>query len=150
MKNLNATALRYENGVLKVLDQRRLPAEEHWHVCKDDKDLVALIQGLAIRGAPLIGIAAALWVGHCADRGHQRATLTETITLLRASRPTAVNLMNYLDRMQTFYDRRPHRAFVRLEGIDRENIVAASARMRHVVGTAADLLVGPGIDHTER
>ncbi len=99
MKSLKTTALRYENGALYVLDQRLLPGEVHWHHCQDDEDLVALIQGLAIRGAPLIGVAAALWVGHCAERGDERATLIDTISLLRASRPTAVNLMNNLDRL---------------------------------------------------
>jgi len=104
MKDLTTTALRYQNGALQVLDQRRLPGEEHWHQCKDDADLVALIQGLAIRGAPLIGVAAALWVGHCADRGDDLQKLTETISLLRTSRPTAVNLMNDLDRLQQRID----------------------------------------------
>jgi methylthioribose-1-phosphate isomerase len=104
MKDLKTTALRYESGVLHVLDQRRLPGEEHWHICKDVNDLVALIQGLAIRGAPLIGIAAALWVGHCTHHGEDSAKLNKTISLLRSSRPTAVNLMNYLDRLQRLLD----------------------------------------------
>ena len=100
MQDLIATALRYEHGELHVLDQRELPGREHWHVCSDVDDLVALIQGLAIRGAPLLGIAAALWTGHCAARGDTRAALADTIARLRASRPTAVNLMNYLDRLE--------------------------------------------------
>ena len=104
MKNLKANALRYENGKLLVLDQRKLPGEEYWHCCIDENDLVALIQGLAIRGAPLLGIAAAIWVGHCATRGDNNEELTNTIALLRESRPTAVNLMNYLDRLQQLVD----------------------------------------------
>jgi methylthioribose-1-phosphate isomerase len=104
MQNLSATALCYDNGELLVLDQRRLPGEEHWHACKDTGDLVALIQGLAIRGAPLLGIAAALWIGHCATRGDSKAEIASAIALLRASRPTAVNLMNYLARLQALLD----------------------------------------------
>ena len=104
MKDLKATALRYENGELLILDQRKLPGEVHWHVCKHAHDLVALIQGLAIRGAPLLGIAAAVWVGHCAARGDNAQELTRTINLLRASRPTAVNLANYLDQLQQRID----------------------------------------------
>jgi methylthioribose-1-phosphate isomerase len=100
MKDLIATSLRYENGQLHVLDQRRLPAEESWHVCGHVDDLVELIQGLAIRGAPLIGIAAALWIGHIAEQGADSRQLTQLIGTLRAARPTAVNLMNYLDRLQ--------------------------------------------------
>jgi methylthioribose-1-phosphate isomerase len=104
MQDLTATALRYENGELLVLDQRKLPGEEHWHVCEDVNDLVALIQGLAIRGAPLLGIAAALWIGHIASRDDSRDKIANAISLLRASRPTAVNLMNYLERLQTILD----------------------------------------------
>lgn len=104
MKDLTATALRYKHGELHVLDQRKLPGEICWHVCNHENDLVALIQGLAIRGAPLLGIAAAVWVGHCATRGDSKEQLTDTIALLRASRPTAVNLMNYLDRLQKLVD----------------------------------------------
>jgi len=104
MKDLTATALSYENGELHVLDQRKLPGEACWHVCKHENDLVALIQSLAIRGAPLLGIAAAVWVGHCATRGDSIEQLTNTIALLRSSRPTAVNLMNYLDRLQKLVD----------------------------------------------
>jgi len=100
MQDLLATSLRYENGQLLVLDQRRLPAEESWQLCEHEDELITLIQGLAIRGAPLIGIAASLWVGHSAEQGADRQQLTRLITRLRASRPTAVNLMNYLDRLQ--------------------------------------------------
>jgi methylthioribose-1-phosphate isomerase len=104
MKDLTATALRYQNGELHVLDQRKLPGEICWRVCKHENDLLALIQGLAIRGAPLLGIAAAVWVGHCATRGDSSEQLTDTIALLRSSRPTAVNLTNYLDRLQKLVD----------------------------------------------
>lgn len=100
MKDLIATGLRYVNGELQVLDQRRLPLDEHWHGCRDEHDLVELIRGLAIRGAPLIGIAAALWVGHAAQRGDSAQQQLRSIALLRSSRPTAVNLMNCLDRLQ--------------------------------------------------
>jgi len=100
MQDLLATSLRYQNGQLYVLDQRLLPAEENWQICESVDDLIALIQGLAIRGAPLIGIAAALWVGHRAEQGADCEQLTQLIAKLRASRPTAVNLMNYLDRLQ--------------------------------------------------
>ena len=102
--DLVSTALRYQRGELHVLDQRRLPGEEHWHVCKDIDDLVSLIRGLAIRGAPLIGVAAVVWIAHRAAQGDDEVALTAAIATLRASRPTAVNLMNYLDHLQAELD----------------------------------------------
>lgn len=99
MKNLESTALRYIDKELLVLDQRTLPKEEYWHNNQTTEQLIELIQGLAIRGAPLIGISASLWIGHCADRGDSKTDLEKTIALLRAARPTAVNLMNNLDHL---------------------------------------------------
>lgn len=104
MKDLESTALRYQQGKLSILDQRKLPVEEDWYVCTSTDELIALIRGLAIRGAPLIGIAATLWIGHCATQGCSRNELDNTITRLRDSRPTAVNLMNYLERLQKLLD----------------------------------------------
>lgn len=133
MKNLKATALRYENGNLLVLDQRKLPGEEHWHSCTDENDLIALIQGLAIRGAPLLGIAAAIWVGHCATRGDNNEELTNTIALLRESRPTAVNLMNYLDRLQQLVDSGADRLSLadEAEAIFTEDVALCAAMSEH-------------------
>jgi methylthioribose-1-phosphate isomerase len=104
MKDLVSTALRYRQGKLYILDQRKLPGEEDWHGCTSADELIALIRGLAIRGAPLIGIAATLWIGHCATQGCSRNELVNTIARLRDARPTAVNLMNYLGRLQTLLE----------------------------------------------
>lgn len=133
MQNLVSTALRYEDGELLVLDQRRLPGEEVWHNCKDENDLIALIQGLAIRGAPLLGIAATLWVGHCAARGDNQATLSATIAALRASRPTAVNLMNYLDRLQALLDQGTSKATLVAEAVAifNEDVALCDAMSKH-------------------
>ncbi len=133
MKDLTATALRYENGELHVLDQRKLPGEVCWHVCKHENDLVALIQSLAIRGAPLLGIAAAVWVGHCATRGDSIDQLTNTIALLRSSRPTAVNLMNYLDRLQKLVDSRADKLSIADEvaAIFEEDVALCAALSEH-------------------
>ena len=99
MKDLIATCLKYQNNQLLILDQRQLPQSQHWQLCESDDDLVSLIQSLAIRGAPAIGIAAVIWIGHLADSGIPTSELINSIHKLRVARPTAVNLMNYLDQM---------------------------------------------------
>ena len=101
MKDLSATALSYRQGKLYILDQRKLPGEEDWHACTSTDELIALIRGLAIRGAPLIGIAATLWIGHCASQGCSSDELGNIIARLRDSRPTAVNLGWAVERMLT-------------------------------------------------
>lgn len=78
-----------EGPVLVLLDQTRLPAEEVELVCTDAPALVRAIQTLAVRGAPLLGIAGAYGVALAAVRGYDVA---EAVDLLATARPTAVNL----------------------------------------------------------
>ncbi len=58
-----------EGPVLVLLDQTRLPAEEVELVCTDPAALVEAIRSLAVRGAPLLGIAGAYGVALAAVRG---------------------------------------------------------------------------------
>ncbi|TXS55429.1 S-methyl-5-thioribose-1-phosphate isomerase [Streptomyces sp. t39] len=78
-----------EGPVLVLLDQRRLPAQETELVCTDVPALVHAIQTLAVRGAPLLGIAGAYGVALAASRGYD---VVEAAGLLEVARPTAVNL----------------------------------------------------------
>lgn len=75
--------------MLVLLDQMRLPAEEAELVCTDVPALVEAIRTLAVRGAPLLGIAGAYGVALAAARGYDVAEAAE---LLEQARPTAVNL----------------------------------------------------------
>ncbi|MFI1830096.1 S-methyl-5-thioribose-1-phosphate isomerase [Streptomyces sp. NPDC020412] len=78
-----------DGPVLVLLDQTRLPAEEVLLACADVPALVRAIQTLAVRGAPLLGIAGAYGVALAAARGDD---VEEAAALLAQSRPTAVNL----------------------------------------------------------
>ncbi|THC47608.1 S-methyl-5-thioribose-1-phosphate isomerase [Streptomyces sp. A1499] len=78
-----------EGPVLVVLDQTRLPGEEVERVCTDAPALVEAIRTLAVRGAPLLGIAGAYGVALAAARGFD---VDEAADSLAGARPTAVNL----------------------------------------------------------
>ncbi|WP_307163661.1 S-methyl-5-thioribose-1-phosphate isomerase [Streptomyces rishiriensis] len=78
-----------EGPVLVLLDQTRLPAEEVELVCTDASVLVEAIRSLAVRGAPLLGIAGAYGVALAAARGFG---VDEAADALSGARPTAVNL----------------------------------------------------------
>jgi methylthioribose-1-phosphate isomerase len=84
--------LRFEEGALLVLDQRLLPAEERWLRCDSPAEVAECISTLAVRGAPAIGIAAAYGMALADDP----AAAAE---LLRATRPTAVNLAWALEQV---------------------------------------------------
>lgn len=98
--NLQSTSLKLEDQQLLILDQQLLPDQESWVVVESPDHMVEIIKQLKVRGAPLIGVAAALSLGLWAQQ--QAVSLTDyqaEAENLRASRPTAVNLMNALDRM---------------------------------------------------
>ncbi|MFG2676648.1 S-methyl-5-thioribose-1-phosphate isomerase [Streptomyces sp. NPDC048445] len=78
-----------EGPAVVLLDQTRLPAEEAELVCADVPALVEAIRALAVRGAPLLGIAGAYGVALAAVRGQDVAAAAG---LLEQARPTAVNL----------------------------------------------------------
>lgn len=87
------SALRWDEPpggpAVVLLDQTRLPAEEATLVCADVPALVRAIRMLAVRGAPLLGIAGGYGVALAAARGEDVDRAAE---LLEQARPTAVNL----------------------------------------------------------
>jgi methylthioribose-1-phosphate isomerase len=90
-------SVRFEENRLVALDQRRLPHEVIYLTLTDAAGVRDAIVSMAIRGAPLIGIAAAYGVVLAAKSGV--SDIAGAITMLAASRPTAVNLRWALDRM---------------------------------------------------
>jgi len=90
-------AVQWQDDHLRLLDQRLLPGEERWIDCRDAAEVTQAIRDLAVRGAPAIGIAAAWGVVLAAQ---QEQPLDGVLAMLRAARPTAVNLMWALDRMK--------------------------------------------------
>jgi methylthioribose-1-phosphate isomerase len=97
-------AFRAEEQALRVLDQRRLPAKEVWVTLRTSTEVAEAIATLAVRGAPLIGGAAAygMWLGAWQARtlGSQgfRSALSQARSVLFSSRPTAVNLFHALNQ----------------------------------------------------
>lgn len=91
-------AVLWQGDHLRLLDQRLLPMQEQYLDCRSADEVAAAIRDLAVRGAPAIGIAAAWGVVLAAQAG--RADVLAACARLRAARPTAVNLMWALDRMQ--------------------------------------------------
>ncbi|MFH8986483.1 S-methyl-5-thioribose-1-phosphate isomerase [Streptomyces sp. NPDC017940] len=106
-----------EGPVVVLLDQTRLPAEESELVCTDAPALVQAIRTLAVRGAPVLGIAGAYGVALAAARGFD---VDEAADALAGARPTAVNLAYGARRAQE-----AHRAAV-TRGADERGAAAAA------------------------
>ncbi len=98
--NLTSRALKYQDGILSILDQQLLPLEKTWIVIRDPEQMISVIQTLKVRGAPLIGVAAALSLADWFK--NTKPTRTAFLAMaqkMRDARPTAINLMNAVDRM---------------------------------------------------
>lgn len=96
----------WEGKALLLLDQRRLPEEEVYLRCEDARQVAEAIKAMVVRGAPAIGIVAALGVTLEAIRfGERNPSLLEekvasACELLRSTRPTARNLFWSLERIE--------------------------------------------------
>lgn len=139
---LRAEAVRpivWKGDRLCLLDQRLLPHEVKYLECRSAAEVAAAINGMAVRGAPAIGIAAAygLVLALRADpRGFDAA-----FDALAASRPTAVNLRWALERMRRAWSAKPEPAALEAEAIAiHEEDLAQNLRM----GELGAALIAPG------
>jgi methylthioribose-1-phosphate isomerase len=88
--------IRWRGDALELLDQRLLPREVHYVVCRDAAEVARAIREMVVRGAPAIGVSAAYGIALASLRGDDVAAAAAE---LRKARPTAVNLMWAVDRM---------------------------------------------------
>ncbi len=97
MKEFDSLGLRYVHKRLEVLDQRLLPHEEVWRHVEHPHEMERLIAHLSLRGAPLIGVAAAVILALYAEQGAKPEQVAATAAVLRGVRPTAITLMKAVD-----------------------------------------------------
>ncbi len=103
---------RLQNALV-LLDQRYLPGEENWFVCKSVQDTVEGLEKMVIRGAPAIGITAAFgcYLAACEQEGSDNtewtANLNFRLNFLSRCRPTAVNLRWAVEFLRSAWNKRP-------------------------------------------
>lgn len=91
--------IEYRDGNLVILDQRLLPSEEKYIICTTVEEVRDAIRELAVRGAPLIAIAAAYGVCVGLRQYKDPSKLDYIISTLKSARPTAYNIFLILDRI---------------------------------------------------
>jgi len=99
----------WEDGVVVMIDQRRLPTEETSVRCRTHQEVATAIRDMVIRGAPAIGVAAALGLalgagGTASEAGALRAEWDDMCSAMASTRPTAVNLFWAIERMRRRFD----------------------------------------------
>ncbi|MBE0576733.1 MAG: S-methyl-5-thioribose-1-phosphate isomerase [Desulfuromonadales bacterium] len=99
--------IKYSDGVMRLIDQRRLPTEELWLEYTDYQQVAEAIRSMVVRGAPAIGITAA-YGAYFGARDIKAESYSDFISefdqvceVLAATRPTAVNLFWALQRMKS-------------------------------------------------
>jgi methylthioribose-1-phosphate isomerase len=99
--------IRWSDEGVVMIDQRKLPREEVYVTCRSYREVAEAIRTMVIRGAPAIGVAAAMGVALGmleADSAEPDAAFEEIARTLAATRPTAVNLFWALERMRRAYE----------------------------------------------
>src|ERR1017187_6699658 len=98
--------IQWIDNAVVMIDQTKLPLEETYVTCRTYEEVARAIRDMVIRGAPAIGVAAAmgfaLGVLHASEQDLDRQVETICATLA-ATRPTAVNLFWAIGRMKRLY-----------------------------------------------
>ena len=99
-------AIEWLDGKLRILDQSKLPREQIFADLDNYGDVVLAIKEMRVRGAPAIGVAAAYGIAlgasgiETANKDEFLAQLQQVMQAFAASRPTAVNLFQAIERMK--------------------------------------------------
>lgn len=107
---LEIKTIEFKDGILYLIDQRKLPTTYEIFQCKNYKEVDFAIKDMVVRGAPAIGATAAYGVVLAAkefieeDKDVFLKSLDQALEVLNNSRPTAVNLMWAIKRMRNLIE----------------------------------------------
>jgi len=98
--------VEWRNGAVVMIDQRLLPGQEVYRVYRDYREVARAIKDMVIRGAPAIGVAAALGIalGMAKSARNPRTRFDQICRTFASTRPTAVNLFWAIDRMRRRFE----------------------------------------------
>lgn len=135
--------LEWTDRGIRFLDQTKLPTEEVYVICSTHPQVADAIRNMVVRGAPAIGVAAAMGIAlgvknSKADNGADlKKDFDEICEAIRDTRPTAVNLFWAIRRMSKKFDILRTRPFAKL----RPALVEEALRM-HAEDIAANQAMG--------
>src|SRR5947208_4375556 len=103
--------LEWTSSGVRFIDQTKLPNEEVYVTCKTHEQVADVIRNMVVRGAPAIGVAAAMGIAlgvnnsTAETNGDLKRDLDQICDLIGKTRPTAVNLFWAIRRMQEKFER---------------------------------------------
>jgi methylthioribose-1-phosphate isomerase len=125
--------IAWQDDAVVMIDQRKLPSKEIYVTCRTGAEVARAITTMVIRGAPAIGVAAAMGLALEMRRSKAKGTrqfavdFQKTCDLLAATRPTAVNLFWAIERMKRAFGQTAR------DGHSVEEIAARLLREAHAI-----------------
>ncbi len=118
--------IQWTDAGVVMIDQTRLPHQETYVTCTDYKQVAEAIRSMVIRGAPAIGVAAAMGIALGMQHAESDREFGEICETLSKTRPTAVNLFWAIDRMRRLYSGLRGRPIEEI----REKLIAEAQQVR--------------------
>ncbi|MGH9592681.1 MAG: S-methyl-5-thioribose-1-phosphate isomerase, partial [Bryobacteraceae bacterium] len=118
--------IQWTDAGVVMIDQTRLPREEVYVTCSDHLQMADAIRKMVIRGAPAIGVAAAMGIALGMQRAESADQFEEICETIQRTRPTAVNLFWAIGRMRRVFEQAAGQSLAEI----REKLVAEAVRIR--------------------
>ena len=135
---------------IRMIDQRKIPFQIEWYVCRGYRDIIRAIKGMVIRGAPAIGVAAAmgLSMGAYSIRAKSYGVFMKKFKAIAEqmafARPTAVNLKWACERMVALTEDMQDRPLDEIKlnlRYESEKILTEDIEINHRIGRNGQVLV---------
>jgi len=140
MREAPFKTIEWSKEGIVILDQRKLPTRVNYLICKEPDCVISAIKTMVIRGAPAIGVAAAMGLALGAkqlDASTKEGFLDEFGKLCErfaASRPTAVNLFWAIKRMRTLAETSPFSQVKEILKNEAQKILAEDIQINRAMG----------------
>jgi methylthioribose-1-phosphate isomerase len=118
--------IQWTDAGVVMIDQTRLPRQEVYVTCIDHHQVAEAIRSMVIRGAPAIGIAAAMGIALGMQNAKSSAEFDGICETIRNTRPTAVNLFWAIERMRRVFAESSTLSFAEI----RERLIAEAVQIR--------------------
>ena len=151
--NMKFKTIEWKGDHVRLLDQRRLPQEIRYLECRDASSIARAIRNMAIRGAPAIGVAAAMGIALAARKIRSNRPeifwkkIEEVCHLMGETRPTAVNLFWSIERMRRALNQLHSEDVEGLKSkLEREalRIYREDLKINHKIGENGKILIQDG------
>jgi len=135
--------LEWTDRGVRFIDQTKLPTEETYVTCKTHEQVADVIRNMVVRGAPAIGVAAAMGIAlgvnnsKAESAGDLKREFDQICDVIAKTRPTAVNLFWAIRRMQEKFERIRIRPIAQIK----QDLIEEAQRM-HAEDIAANQAMG--------